>query len=67
MYKKEGMQGDGSNTLLARAGQAAVKFNCPAGTCTCPATLLNKGQLHCEDSPKTLLAKRGKLGSCSAC
>ena len=36
--------------ITCRAGQAAPEVYLPAVTSTCPATLLNKGGLHCEDS-----------------
>ena len=39
----------GSRTVLAKGGKLPLKFACPSGTSTCPATLLNKGELHCED------------------
>ena len=44
-----------------------LEFTCPADTSICPATLLNKVELHCEDSPQNYLAARGKLRSCFAC
>ena len=62
----------GFQNITFRAGQAAPKVNLPAGTSTCPATLLfnielNKGEIHCEDSAQKIPLERGKLGSCSAC
>ena len=42
--------------------------HCPGSPCrtsTCPATRLNKGEIGL--CPKTLLAERGKSGSCLAC
>ena len=35
----------GSKTLLAERGKLPKKFTCPTDTSTCPATLLNKGEL----------------------
>ena len=43
------------------------EFTCPADTSICPASQLNKVELHCEDSPQNYLAARGKLRSCFAC
>ena len=60
----------GSKTSLAKQVKLPLKFTCPAGTSTCPTTLLNKGELHWDSGrtlPKTLLAEPGKLGSCSVC
>ena len=57
----------GSKTFLAERGKLPLKFICPAGTSTYPATLLNKDELHCEDSAQNITAGRSKLGSCSAC
>ena len=51
----------GSKTLLAEQGKLPIKFTCPASTSTCPATLLNKGELHCEDS-KHYLPSGASLG-----
>ena len=52
----------GSKTLLPEQSKLPLKLTCPADTSTCPATLLNKGEI-----PKILLAERDNLGSCSAC
>ena len=51
-----------SKTLLGERDKLPIKLSCPAGTSTFPATLINKGITLWG----TLLAKRGKLGSCSA-
>ena len=40
----------GSKTLLAERGKLPLKLSFHAGTSTYPATLLNKDELHCEDS-----------------
>ena len=40
----------GSKTLLADRSKLPLKFTCPVSTSTCPATLLNKDELHYEDS-----------------
>ena len=45
--------------ITCRAGQAALQFTCPSptplpGTSTCPATVLNKGKLHCEDNAQNI-------------
>ena len=37
----------GSKTFLATWGTLPLKFTCPAGTSTCSAILLNKGELNC--------------------
>ena len=34
-----------SKILVAQRGKLPLKFTCPADTFTCPATLLNKGEL----------------------
>ena len=52
----------GSKTLLPERSKLPLKLTCPADTSTCPATLLNKGEIL-----KILLAERDNLGSCSAC
>ena len=39
----------GSKTLLAKQGELPLKLTCPINTSTCPATLLNKGESHCDD------------------
>ena len=54
----------GSKTLFAEQGKLPPKV-CQHSNCFTP--LLNKGELHCKDSAQKLLAKQGKLGSCSAC
>ena len=54
----------GCKTLFSERGKLPSKLTGPAGTSTCPATLLNSGEI---DFAKTLLAERGKSGSCSAC
>ena len=51
---------------FAEQGKLHLKFTCPTGTFTCPATLLNNGYIA-RTLPKTLLAEQGKLGTCSAC
>ena len=38
-----------SKTVLS---QLSLKFTCPAGTSTCPAT--HKGELHCKDSAQNI-------------
>ena len=40
----------GSKTLLAELGKLPLKFTCPDGTSPCPATQLNKGNLHFEEN-----------------
>ena len=35
----------GCKTLFSERGMLASKLTCPAGTSTCPATLLNKGEI----------------------
>ena len=58
----------GSKTSLAEQGKLPLKFTCPAGTSTCPATLLIKGELHCEDSARNITCRAwGKLGFCLDC
>ena len=53
----------GSKTLLAKRGKLPLTFTCPADSPTCPATLLNKGELQCEDSvQKHYLPSRASLG-----
>ena len=44
----------GSKTLLAEWGKLPLKFTCLAGTSTCPTTLSNKGESHCEDSAQKI-------------
>ena len=50
-----------SKTLLAKRDKLTLRFTCPDDASTCPATVLNKGELHCKDLPKTLLNGQGKL------
>ena len=49
--------------IICWQGKLLLKLTCPAGTSTCLAILLNKGEIGL----KTLHAKGGKSGSCSAC
>ena len=51
----------GSKTLLAKQGKLPLKFTCPVRTSTCPATLLNKGELHCEDPAQNITCRSGKV------
>ena len=45
--------------LLAEQGQQPLKFTCPAGTSTCPATLLNKGEIQCKDFAQNITCRVG--------
>ena len=63
MYKAPSQAGFhiGSKLLLAEWGKLPLQFTCPAGTSTCPTTLLNKGELHCEDSTQNITFRAGHL------
>ena len=48
--------------LLAEQGKLPLHFIYPAGTYTCPATLLNKCELHFKDWPKHYLLSGASKG-----
>ena len=41
--------------------QAVLIVDLPSGTSTCPATLLNKGELHYEDSVQNITCRAWKV------
>ena len=49
----------GCKTLFSERGKLLLKLTCPAGTSTCPATLLNKGEIGL--SPKHCLLSGASL------
>ena len=52
----------GSKTLLVGRRKLPLKFTCPDSTSTCPSTLLNRVELHCEDSAKKITCQAGQIG-----
>ena len=50
-----------SKILFVERGKRPLKFTCPTGTSTCPATLLNIGELHCEDSAQNITCRVGHV------
>ena len=51
----------GYKTWFAEQGKLPLRFTCRAGTSTCRATLLNKGELHCEDSAQNITCWAGQV------
>ena len=47
--------------ISCRAGKLHLKFTCPVGTSTCHATLLNIGELHCEDCAQNTTCQAGQV------
>ena len=51
----------GSKTLLAERGKLPLTLTCLADSPTCPATLLNKGELQCKDSVQNITCQVGQV------
>ena len=50
-----------SKIFLAERGKLPLKLTCPVGPSTCPATLVNKGELHCKDSAQNITCWAGQV------